>query len=100
VSGCLLAQEIFRIHSCNGALLSLLLQWVLSLSPTGADRLKRQVNLVARQNNALQRNGPLGPLLEAVAGVRVPAGLMRDITAAINQDGELADSSSEQVNRL
>jgi hypothetical protein len=68
-----------------------------AVSLTGADRLKRQVNLVARQNNALQRNGPLGPLLEAVAGVRVPAGLMRDITAAINEDGELADSSSEQV---
>jgi hypothetical protein len=63
----------------------------------GADRLKRQVNLVARQNNALSRTGPLGPLLEAVAAVRVPAALMRDITAAINEDGELADSSSEQV---
>ncbi|KAF6255024.1 hypothetical protein COO60DRAFT_258769 [Scenedesmus sp. NREL 46B-D3] len=63
----------------------------------GADRLKRQVNLVARQNNATQRGGPLEPLLEAVAGVRVPAALMRDINAAINEDGELADSSSEQV---
>ncbi|WIA23370.1 hypothetical protein OEZ85_000133 [Tetradesmus obliquus] len=63
----------------------------------GADRLKRQVGLVARQNNATQRNGPLGPLLDAVAAVRVPAALMRDINAAINEDGELADSSSEQV---
>lgn len=66
----------------------------------GADRLKRQVSLVARQNSATSRTGPLAPLLAAVGAVRVPGGLMRDITAAINEDGDLADSSSEQVGSL
>jgi hypothetical protein len=65
----------------------------------GADRLKRQIALVARQHRATGRDSPLRPLLDATAAVAVPRGLMGAITAAIQEDGELADNASEQVGR-
>lgn len=65
--------------------------------PAGADRLKRQIALVARQNRITGRDSPLRPLLDATGAVNVPRGLMGAITAAIKEDGELADNASEQV---
>lgn len=73
---------------------------LLSLSCLGADRLKRQIQLVARQNNVTNKDSPIWPLLAAVAAVSTPKGLMRDIAAAVNEDGQLADSASEQVTAL
>eukprot|EP00879_Flechtneria_rotunda_P017603 GHRR01018453.1.p1 GENE.GHRR01018453.1~~GHRR01018453.1.p1 ORF type:complete len:365 (+),score=118.66 GHRR01018453.1:674-1768(+) len=63
----------------------------------GADRLKRQIQLVARQNHANHKGSLLWPLLAAVAQITVPAALMRDITSIITEDGELTDAASEQV---
>lgn len=65
----------------------------------GADRLKRQIALTARQNRATGRDSPLRPLLDATTPLVVPRGLMGAITAAIQEDGTVADSASEQVGR-
>jgi hypothetical protein len=59
------------------------------------------VNLTARQNNVMTgKNSPLWPLLEAVGRISTPQALMRDIMNCINEDGQLADSASEQVSGL
>jgi hypothetical protein len=71
-----------------------------TLHSPGADRLKRQIALVARQNRATGRDSPLRPLLDATGAVNVPKALMSAITNAVQEDGELADAASEQVGGL
>jgi hypothetical protein len=63
----------------------------------GAEKLKKQIQMVSRQQQAGGREGALRPLLSAVAGLAAPAALVRDIGAAVGEDGEVQEGASEQV---
>ncbi|KIY94552.1 DNA mismatch repair protein MutS2 [Monoraphidium neglectum] len=63
----------------------------------GADKLRKQIQTVARQMGAGGRDSPLRPLLAAVAGLSPPAALVRDIGFAIGEDGEVQEAASAQV---
>jgi hypothetical protein len=65
--------------------------------PKGADKLKKQIQTAARQAQAAGPASPLRPLLDAVRGLAPPAGLVRDIGAAVGEDGDVLESASEQV---
>lgn len=68
----------------------------------GADKLKKQIQTAARQappggGRAGGAGGALRPLLSAVARLRPPLALARDVSAAIGEDGEVNESASERV---
>lgn len=45
-----------------------------------------QVQVAARENDAFGRDSPIAPLLTAVLRITPQPGLVRDITAAIDED--------------
>lgn len=46
---------------------------------TGADKLRKQVSIAARENDALDPDGPIAPMLAAVARVRAQPVFVREV---------------------
>eukprot|EP00198_Chlamydomonas_reinhardtii_P000810 XP_001690145.1 predicted protein [Chlamydomonas reinhardtii] len=66
----------------------------------GAERLRKQVVIAARDNDALRPDSPVRLLLAAVGRVRPQPHLLRSVAQAIDEDNNIQDSASEQLRGL
>ncbi|EFJ45039.1 hypothetical protein VOLCADRAFT_40753, partial [Volvox carteri f. nagariensis] len=66
----------------------------------GAERLRKQVVVAARENDALRPDSPVRVLLAAVGQVRQQPLLVRSVVMAIDEEGRVQDSASEQLRGL
>ena len=64
----------------------------------GAQKLRKQIQMASRQHgNSSGRGAALAPLLSATARIQSPEGLMRDIVAWVDDEGNVQEQASEQV---
>lgn len=62
---------------------------------SGSEKLKKQVQKAAQQNDAGGPDSAIAPLLEAVNRLHPLPQLIRDIEAGITEEGKVLDSASE-----
>ncbi|KAG1661302.1 hypothetical protein FOA52_008649 [Chlamydomonas sp. UWO 241] len=72
------------------------LQGAVSLF-TGADNLRRQINMAARTYDASGRDSPIAPLLAGVATLTPAPGYCAAVKSAIDDEGKVVDSASEAL---
>ncbi|GLC37921.1 hypothetical protein PLESTF_000610400 [Pleodorina starrii] len=66
----------------------------------GADRLRKQVVVAARENDAMRPDSPVRVLLAAAGQLRQQPFLVRSVSMAIDEDANVQDSASEQLRGL
>ncbi|KAL6756776.1 hypothetical protein V8C86DRAFT_3018742 [Haematococcus lacustris] len=64
---------------------------------TGVEKLRKQIQVAGRVNDALGPDGPIWPLLEAVSSLLPQPSLARAITSAIDEENQVMDSASEAL---
>ncbi|KAG2444932.1 hypothetical protein HXX76_001668 [Chlamydomonas incerta] len=83
----------------GGMLTAQQLRGIVSLV-NGAERLRKQVVIAARDNDALRPDSPVRLLLAAVGRVRPQPHLLRSVAQAVDEDNNILDSASEQLRGL